>query len=40
MKTMNDFRKLESFNKDRRLQKEISNIAEETPEGNKKYSRE
>ena len=26
MKTMNDFRKLESLNKDRRLKKEISNI--------------
>lgn len=28
MKTMNDFRKLESLNKDRRLQKEIRNITE------------
>lgn len=33
MKTMNDFRKLESLNKDRRLKKEISNITEGKPLG-------
>ena len=33
MKTMNDFRKLESLNKDRRLKKEIRNITEGKPLG-------
>lgn len=33
MKTMNDFRKLESLNKDRRLKKEISNITGNKPLG-------
>lgn len=33
MKTMNDFKKLESLNKDRRLKKEINNITEGKPLG-------
>lgn len=33
MKTVNDFRKLESLNEDRRLKKEISNITEGKPSG-------
>ena len=33
MKTMNDFRKLESLDKDRRLRKEISNITGGKPLG-------